>query len=62
MDYGIVNKLMIRSGSRLRLRNAPPGYPEALEPLPDGVELLTTVVRFEMEVRGDLQRMSGKTP
>jgi len=43
MDNPLAKKLLIRSGSRLLVRNAPPGYLEKLEPLPDGVQLLTTV-------------------
>ncbi len=43
MDNPLAKKLLIRSGSRLLVRNALPGYLEKLEPLPDGVQLLTTV-------------------
>ncbi|MHB0965059.1 MAG: hypothetical protein ACYC36_01275 [Bellilinea sp.] len=49
MDNPLAKKLLIRSGSRLLVRNAPPGYLEKLEPLPDGVQLLTTVeVTFDV--------------
>ena len=38
MDNPLAKKLLIRSGSRLLVRNAPPGYLEKLAPLPDGVK------------------------
>lgn len=43
MDNPLAKKLLIRPGCRLLARNAPSGYLEKLEPLPDDVHLLTTV-------------------
>jgi hypothetical protein len=43
MSDQLAKKLLIKPGNRILVRNAPPGYLEKLEPLPDGVELLTTV-------------------
>ena len=43
MDNPLAKKLLIRSGNRLLVRNAPPEYLEKLEPLPDSVQLLTAV-------------------
>ncbi|MHB8857344.1 MAG: hypothetical protein ACYC6K_12080 [Bellilinea sp.] len=43
MDNSLTKKLLIRFGNRLLVRNAPPGYLEKLQPLPDGVQLLTAV-------------------
>ncbi len=43
MDNPLAKKLLIRSGNRLLVRNAPPDYLEKLEPLPNGVQLLTIV-------------------
>lgn len=43
MSEQLVKKLLIKPGSRILVRNAPQGYLEKLEPLPDGVQLLTTV-------------------
>ena len=43
MSDQLAKKLLIKPGSRVLVRNAPPGYLEKLEPLPDGVQLLTTV-------------------
>lgn len=43
MSDQLAKKLMIKPGSRILVRNAPPGYLEKLEPLPDGVEQLTSV-------------------
>lgn len=43
MSDQLAKKLLIKPGSRILVRNAPTGYLEKLAPLPDGVELLTTV-------------------
>lgn len=43
MSDQLAKKLLIKPGSRILVRNAPPGYLDKLELLSDGVELLTTV-------------------
>jgi hypothetical protein len=35
----LAKKLLIKPGFRVAVVNAPPGYPELLEPLPEGAEL-----------------------
>ena len=41
-DTTLTRKLQIKPGKRLLLLNEPAGYRDRLEPLPDGVELLST--------------------
>lgn len=36
----LAQKLLIKSGNRIALVNAPPGYAERLQPLPDGAEVV----------------------
>lgn len=43
MSGQLAKKLLIKPGHRVLVRNAPAGYLEKLEPLSDGVQLLTTV-------------------
>ncbi|HWR65487.1 MAG TPA: hypothetical protein VN364_05165 [Bellilinea sp.] len=43
MSDQLAKKLLIKPGSRILVRNAPPGYLDKLELLSDGGELLTTV-------------------
>lgn len=40
-DTALAKKLLIRPGNRVLVLNTPEGYRDALEPLPDGVEVRT---------------------
>src|SRR3970040_2550174 len=43
MSDQLAKKLLIKPGHRILVRNAPAGYLEKLVPLPEGVQLATTV-------------------
>ena len=60
----LANKLQIKSGHRVGLINAPPGYAEKLRPLPQGTEVLArpgrdldVVVAFARDA-GELERIA----
>jgi hypothetical protein len=56
----MARKLQIKPGSRLLVLNAPAGYLERLQPLPDGVELAgagaADVVQLFVRDRAELER------
>src|SRR3990172_6120276 len=43
MSDQLAKKLLIKPGHRILVRNAPAGYLENLEPLPEGVQLAMTM-------------------
>jgi hypothetical protein len=57
----LARKLQIKAGCRVALVNAPPGYAERLQPLPDGAELVelqpgVDVVQVFAHDRAELER------
>jgi hypothetical protein len=60
----LARKLQIKAGSRIALVNAPEGYAERLQPLPDGAEVVDLrpgldVVQVFAHDRAELERVAG---
>jgi hypothetical protein len=47
----LAKKLLIKPGFRVAVVNAPPGYPELLEPLPEGAERAVVGDAFSAYIR-----------
>ncbi len=60
----LARKLLIKPGNRVALVNAPPGYAERLQPLPEGAELVDLrpgidVLQVFAHDRAELARSTG---